>query len=82
MKVLLADDHHLVRDGLALLIKRLGDDVEIFEADGIPQALAHAENTEGLDLVILDLAMPGMDGFNPHFPSIVDIQCGEKAILL
>ena len=20
--------------------------------------------------------------FNPHFPSIVDIQCGEKAILL
>ena len=22
------------------------------------------------------------DGINPHFPSIVDIQCGEKAILL
>ena len=24
----------------------------------------------------------GDDSFNPHFPSIVDIQCGEKAILL
>ena len=28
------------------------------------------------------LALPGATVFIPHFPSIVDIQCGEKAILL
>ena len=62
MNVLLADDHRLVREGLKLLIARLGDDVEILEADDFGQAMSLAESTEDLDLIILDLSMPGMDG--------------------
>ena len=62
MKVLLADDHRLVREGLKLLISRLGDDVDILEAEDFGQALSLAEGAEGLDLIILDLSMPGMNG--------------------
>ena len=62
MKVLLADDHRLVREGLKLLIGRLGDDVDVLEAGDFEQALSLAEGAGGLDLIILDLSMPGMDG--------------------
>ena len=62
MNVLLADDHRLVREGLKLLIARLGDDVDILEADDFGQAMSLAESAEDLDLIILDLSMPGMDG--------------------
>jgi two-component system, NarL family, nitrate/nitrite response regulator NarL len=64
MKILLADDHHLLRDGLKLLMKRLDDGhgVEIVEADDFVRALELAQSVDGLDLVILDLSMPGMHG--------------------
>ena len=32
MKILLADDHHLLRDGLKFLIRRLGDDESMLQA--------------------------------------------------
>jgi DNA-binding NarL/FixJ family response regulator len=64
MKILLADDHHLLRDGLKLLMKRLDDDhdVEIVEADYFARAFELAQSIDGLNLIILDLSMPGMDG--------------------
>ncbi len=62
MNVLLADDHRLVREGLKLLIGRLGDGVDILEADNFEQALSLAEGADDLDLIILDLSMPGMNG--------------------
>lgn len=73
MNVLLADDHRLVRDGLKLLIARLGDDIEILEADDFRQALSIAESTEDLDLIILDLFMPGMNGL-----AGLDRMCGAR----
>ncbi len=62
MKILIADDHALFRDGLRYVLARLGDDVEILEAKDCTEALALAGSRPDLDLILLDLAMPGMDG--------------------
>lgn len=63
MKILVADDHALFREGLHYVLAGLGNDVEIFEARDGAEALALAAARPNLDLVLLDLAMPGMDGF-------------------
>ena len=63
MKILVADDHALFRDGLRYVLARLADSVEILEAKDGGEALALAAAQPDLDLVLLDLAMPGMDGF-------------------
>lgn len=62
-RVLLADDHHVVRHGLRLLIDAQPDLVVVAEAaDGIEAvqaALAHE-----IDLAILDVSMPRMTGIH------------------
>lgn len=62
MRILLADDHVLVRDALKSYIERLADDAAVLAASSFPEALAIAQREVGLDLVILDLRMPGMNG--------------------
>lgn len=70
IKVLLAEDHALVRDGIRRIIN---------EADGISitceatcgQQVLDALNTQEFDLLILDLCMPGLSG-----PSLIHhIRC-------
>lgn len=64
MKILIADDHALFREGLRYVLARLGDDeVEVFQAKDGAEALALVAGHPDLDLILLDLAMPGMDGF-------------------
>jgi DNA-binding NarL/FixJ family response regulator len=62
-RVLLADDHHVVRHGLRLLIDAEPDLTVVAEAgDGI-EAVRAALRTE-VDLAILDVSMPRMTGIN------------------
>jgi two-component system nitrate/nitrite response regulator NarL len=63
MKLLIVDDHPVVRDGLAALLRQLGPDVSVLLAEGGSQGLDLANGHPDLDLVVLDLAMPGSDGF-------------------
>jgi DNA-binding NarL/FixJ family response regulator len=63
MKVLLVDDHALFREGVRLLLERLGDEFEILEAGDCAGALELAEQTPDLGLVLLDLALPDKPGF-------------------
>jgi two-component system nitrate/nitrite response regulator NarL len=64
MRVLLADDHNLVRDALKNYIERLDPSVEILTAESLDDALVVAERSHPIDLVILDLKMPGMYGLD------------------
>lgn len=62
MKILVADDHKLVRDGLKPFLQELAPDVEVLDAANMDEALATASAVPDLGLVLLDLMMPGMDG--------------------
>jgi len=62
MKVALADDHVLLRNGLASLLKNLGYDV-LFEADNGKELIRLLENKGVPDLVLMDINMPQMDGY-------------------
>ena len=63
VKLLIIDDHPVVRDGLAALLRQLGPEVTVLLAEGVSQGLGLADVHPDLDVVILDLAMPGSDGF-------------------
>lgn len=62
MKLVIADDHALFRNGLALLLKTQVPDCEVLEGDGVDAALAQLAEAPDVQLVLLDLNMPGMDG--------------------
>jgi len=61
-KVVLVDDHVLLRNGLAGVVKNLGYDV-LFEADNGKDFLKKLSNNNLPDLVLLDINMPQMDGY-------------------
>jgi DNA-binding NarL/FixJ family response regulator len=62
MKVLVVDDHALVREGLRQVLKGLGDDVEVLEAPHCAGAFAVANQHGDIDLVLLDYHLPDMNG--------------------
>lgn len=62
MKFLIVDDHALVREGLRHVLESLADQVAVVEAANAVQAYALVEQHVDLDLVLLDLNLPGIDG--------------------
>jgi DNA-binding NarL/FixJ family response regulator len=62
-KVLLVDDHPIVRQGLALLIDREADLSVCGEAEGAHTAF-HAIETLKPDIVVLDISLSGPDGLD------------------
>lgn len=74
LKILIADDHQLVRDGLVLALRQLDANVEVVEAESLDGAIAIYQGSPDFDLVLLDLNMPGvsglmaLDGFEKECP--------------
>lgn len=63
MKILIADDHPMVRDALARTVRLVEPAAEIVEAADYDSAASALETHAGeLVLALLDLHMPGMDG--------------------
>lgn len=60
-RVMVVDDHPLVRSGLTTLISSTEDMEVVGEAASGEQALAVAEDTDP-DVVLMDLSMPRIDG--------------------
>lgn len=64
MKILLIDDHALFRDGLVLMLEGLPMPVETLEAGSYETAKKIIDETGDIDLVLLDLDLPGVSFFN------------------
>jgi len=64
MKVLLVDDHALIRDALRGVLKELVDVATVLEASDCRQAMRLVEEHPDLHLILLDLNLPDRDGFS------------------
>ncbi len=62
-KAVLVDDHALLRNGLAGLVKELGYEV-LFEADHGKEFIEKLKKDNLPDIVLLDINMPQMDGYD------------------
>ena len=63
-RILIADDHPLVLGALRQALTGAIDGAEIFEAADLDSLSAALEATPDMDLVLLDLSMPGVRGFS------------------
>jgi len=63
MKILIADDHEVVREGLKQIVRRLNAFSDVDETSTGTDTLAMIENKE-YDLVIMDISMPGKTGLD------------------
>jgi DNA-binding NarL/FixJ family response regulator len=62
MKILLVDDHALIRDALRSVLRELVGDATVFEASDCRQAMRLIEEHPDLHLILLDLNLPDRDG--------------------
>jgi DNA-binding NarL/FixJ family response regulator len=61
-EILIVDDHPIYRKGLIALLDQMEPDTALLQANDAAQALALIAENDDLDVVILDLVIPGMDG--------------------
>ncbi|HAI29358.1 MAG TPA: DNA-binding response regulator [Thalassospira sp.] len=67
-QILIADDHPLVRGALKQALSSELENVSVLEAGSLYEAIDQIEAHKGdIDLVLLDLHMPGMNGFTGLF---------------
>ena len=64
MKVLVVDDHALIREALRGVLKELKDDATVFEAANCQQAMRLVDEHPDLGLILLDLNLPDRNGFD------------------
>ena len=64
MRIVIADDHALVRGGIGILIKTLHPGTELVECNNLERTLKVLSEPQPIDLLLIDLMMPGMDLIN------------------
>lgn len=62
MRILHVEDHTLFRDAMVLLVKSFDPEAVVFSAATADEALAAVGHYRNLDLIFLDLALPGVGG--------------------
>jgi DNA-binding NarL/FixJ family response regulator len=64
VKILVVDDHALVREGLRQVLRGVDDAVEVVQASTCAEAFSRAEEHNDLDLVLLDYHLPDKTGLD------------------
>ena len=90
IRLIIADDHPLFRGALREAVSGLFDDVEIAEAGSFEDLAKLLERGADIDLILLDLTMPGVRGFSglmylraqyPSVPIIVVSANDDPAVI-
>jgi DNA-binding NarL/FixJ family response regulator len=81
IRVLLVDDHQLVRMGLRVLVDREDDMQVIGEADNGQQALTRLRHSPA-DVMLLDIRMPGLDGLEVLRRLAADPALGQVRVIV
>lgn len=86
IRVLIVDDHAIVRKGLVQILKGFPERTVIAEADCAEEALAKISETH-FDVVLLDISLPGKNGLEvlkemklhkPELPVLILSICPEE----
>ncbi len=64
MKILVVDDHVLIRQAMQGVLKKLRRDAVVLDASNSKQAMQIIANHPDLSLILLDLTLPDRDGFS------------------
>ena len=87
-KIMIVEDHTLVREAMAQTLSRLEPGVECVEARDADDALARLARDGSFDLAVIDLMLPDMNGFSllavmakrfPDVPAIVVSAMDDEA---
>ncbi|MBT1269848.1 MULTISPECIES: response regulator transcription factor [unclassified Pseudomonas] len=90
-KILIADDHPLFREAIHNVISDGFPGSEVMETGDLDSALAMSQEHDDLDLILLDLNMPGMHGLNglinlrnesPTIPVVIVSAEQDKQVVL
>ncbi len=88
--IVIADDHPLFRNALYQAVHMAVNNANLLEADTIDGLLALLEQTDDVDLLLLDLKMPGANGFSglthlrglyPDLPVVVVSASEDEAVI-
>ena len=89
-RFVIADDHPLFRNALAQTVASVETDVEISHAGNFSDTVKIVTETDDIDLLLLDLKMPGAQGFSglvymraqfPNIPVVVVSASEETAVI-
>jgi DNA-binding NarL/FixJ family response regulator len=90
IKILVVDDHELVRKGISSLMGKLHHSVDIYEAGTLQEVLITLSDSGPMDIVLLDIVLPdsqGLDGLNriksefPDSPVVLVSAMTDKSLV-
>ena len=72
MRILIIDDHRLFREAIGHVLRELEEKVVLIEAGTAEEAIGMVRHYQDLDLILLDLNMPGMGGLS-SLPKLLEL---------